>query len=98
MGSDEDMTKEADKNGENGAAPPSPNSSSDERLDEDEENSVPEFEERDLSVSTSLTVDEDLCLRYCLKCGDNLQPKGNCRHHASLWNNIDTVAIRRFLY
>ena len=74
--SDGEVSNESDEKDGDKSTPPSPNSSGDERSDEDEENSVLEFEEHELSVSTSLTLDEDLCLRYFLKCGDNLQPRG----------------------
>ena len=64
--SDEESAKEA-----------SPSGSGDEQSDEDEDSSIPEFEERDLSMNTSFTIDEDLCLSYFLKYGANqVQPGG----------------------
>ena len=71
--SNEEEAKESDnEDGEDGSTSSSPDSSSDEQLysEEEEDNSVPEFEEHKLTVSTALTVDEDLCLKYFLGGGD----------------------------
>ena len=69
-------SNESDEKDDDKSTPLSPNGSGDEQSDEDEENSVLEFEEHNISVSTSFTLDEDLCLSYFMKCGDNLQPRG----------------------
>jgi len=79
---DEEVAKESDKERvedvEDESTPSSPNSLIDEQFhsEEEEDNSVPEFEERELTVSTALTVDEDLCLKYFLGGGDKPQPRG----------------------
>ena len=82
-------SKEADEKDDDKSTPSSPNGSGDEQSDEDKENSVLEFEERDLSVSTSFTLDEDLCLSYFMKCGDNLQPRG--KNGRFTRNNLQTL-------
>ena len=43
--------------------------------DEEEDGSVPEFEERKLTMSTPFTVDEGLCLKYFLIDEDVPQPQ-----------------------